>query len=113
MYFDFEDYHPDISPVGTAISRREGVLIAFIVHLLAVIFLLLSPKLFPEDLKAKAARVQDALRVRAAACRAAGAETAAGCRAVRSRPAGANARARAEAEQSAAVFARQFARAGG
>jgi hypothetical protein len=58
MYFDFEDYHPDISPVGTAISRREGVLIAFIVHLLAVIFLLLSPKLFPEDLKAKAARVQ-------------------------------------------------------
>jgi len=57
MYFDFEDYRPDISPVGSAISLREGVLLAFIAHLLGIIFLLLSPKLFPEDLKAKAARV--------------------------------------------------------
>ena len=57
MYFDFEDYRPDISPVGSAISRREGVLLAFIVHLLAVILLLLWPRLFPEDLNAKAARV--------------------------------------------------------
>ena len=57
MYFDFEDYRPDISPVGRVISLREGVLIAFIVHLLGVIVLLLSPRLFPEDLQAKAARV--------------------------------------------------------
>ena len=57
MYFDFEDYRPDISPVGSAISRREGVLLAFIAHLLAIILLLLWPKLFPEDLNAKAARV--------------------------------------------------------
>jgi TonB family protein len=64
MYFDFEDYHPDISPVGNAISLREGVLIAFIVHLLAVIFLLLSPRLFPEDLAAKAARLEAAQQQR-------------------------------------------------
>jgi hypothetical protein len=57
MYFDFEDYRPDISPVGSAISLREGVLLAFIAHLLGIIFLLLSPKIFPEDLKAKAAAV--------------------------------------------------------
>jgi TonB family protein len=57
MYFDFEDYRPDISPVGGAISLREGVLIAFIAHLLAVIFLLLSPRLFPVDLAAREARL--------------------------------------------------------
>jgi len=57
MYFDFEDYRPDISPVGRAISLREGVLIAFIAHLLAVIFILLSPRLFPEDAAARRARV--------------------------------------------------------
>jgi len=49
MYFDFEDYHPDISRIGHAISWREGVLISIIVHLVAVIFLLLAPKLFPYD----------------------------------------------------------------
>jgi TonB family protein len=57
MYFDFEDYRPDISPVGGAISLREGVLLAFIAHLIAVILILLSPKLFPEDLAAKQARI--------------------------------------------------------
>jgi TonB family protein len=57
MYFDFEDYRPDISPVGRVISIREGVLLAFILHLLGVIVILLSPKLFPEDLQVKAARV--------------------------------------------------------
>ena len=34
MYFDFEDYRPDITPVGRAISWREGVLLSIIVHLL-------------------------------------------------------------------------------
>jgi TonB family protein len=69
MYFDFEDYRPDISPVGRAISIREGVLIAFIAHLLGVIFLLVSPKLFPEDpdrlarvLAAQQERLQDQAR---------------------------------------------------
>src|SRR5437762_7798702 len=56
MYFDFEDYHPDISPVGRAISWREGVLISIIVHLAMIIFLLLAPRLFPYDPAAARAR---------------------------------------------------------
>lgn len=47
MYLDFEDYRPDIQPIGSAISWREGVLVSIIVHLLAVIALLLLPELFP------------------------------------------------------------------
>lgn len=50
MYFDFEDYRPDISPVGRAMSWREGVLISIIVHLLGVIAMLLAPKYLPESL---------------------------------------------------------------
>src|SRR5436309_13248674 len=64
MYFDFEDYRPDISPVGGAISTREGVLLAFIAHLIAVIFILISPKLFPEDTAARAARLLAAQEAR-------------------------------------------------
>jgi TonB family protein len=47
MYFDFEDYHPDITPVGSAISWREGVLLSIIAHLSVVILLLVAPKWFP------------------------------------------------------------------
>ncbi|PWT86316.1 MAG: hypothetical protein C5B57_01355 [Blastocatellia bacterium] len=47
MYFDFEDYRPDIYPIGRAISWREGVLISIIVHLVMVIVLLVAPRLFP------------------------------------------------------------------
>jgi TonB family protein len=49
MYLDFEDYRPDIQPIGRAISWREGVLLSVIVHLVAVIVLLLAPQLFPFD----------------------------------------------------------------
>jgi len=63
MYLDFEDYRPEFSPVGRAISLREGVLIAFIVHLLMVIFVLVSPRLFPE--RDRAARLQALLQQRA------------------------------------------------
>jgi TonB family protein len=56
MYFDFEDDRPDISPVGQAISWREGVLISIIVHLLMVIVLLTFPRLFPYDAEAARAR---------------------------------------------------------
>ena len=38
MYLDFDDYRPDIQPIGRAISWREGVLISIIVHLVGVIF---------------------------------------------------------------------------
>ena len=56
MFFDFEDYRPDIQPIGRAISWREGVLLAFIVHLIMVIVLLLAPRLFPFDPEAARAR---------------------------------------------------------
>lgn len=56
MYFDFEDYHPDIAPIGRAISWREGVLLSIIVHLLMVVFILLAPRLFPYDASAARAR---------------------------------------------------------
>ncbi len=56
MYFDFEDYRPDITPVGRAISWREGVLLSIIVHLAMLVFLLLAPRLFPYDADAARAR---------------------------------------------------------
>jgi len=47
MYFDFEDYHPDIAPVGRSLTRLEVVLLSIIFHLVMVIMILLSPKWFP------------------------------------------------------------------
>ena len=47
MYFDFEDYHPDIAPVGRSLTRLEVVLLSIIFHLVMVIAILLSPKWFP------------------------------------------------------------------
>ena len=44
MYFDFEDYRPDITPIGAAISWREGVLLSIILHLALVIGILLWPE---------------------------------------------------------------------
>ena len=56
MYFEFDDYRPDITPVGRAISWREGVLISIIVHLAVLVFLLAAPRLFPYDAEAARAR---------------------------------------------------------
>ena len=47
MYFEIEDYRPDISPVGSAISWREGVLISIILHMGLVIVMLLAPDWLP------------------------------------------------------------------
>jgi TonB family protein len=58
MYFDFEDYRPDISPVGRAISWREGVLLSIIAHLLGILFLLTFPRFFPYDVEAARARAR-------------------------------------------------------
>lgn len=54
MYFDFDDYRPDTPRVMTAISWREGVLLSVIFHMLMVITLLVSPRLFPVDQAARA-----------------------------------------------------------
>ena len=58
MYFDFDDYRPDTPRVMTAISWREGVLLSIIFHLVLVITLILSPRLFS---------ISDAARARAVA----------------------------------------------
>ena len=57
MYFEIDDYRPDITPVGRAISWREGVLLSIIFHLLVVILILVFPKFFPFDSKAAEARL--------------------------------------------------------
>jgi hypothetical protein len=54
MYFEIEDYRPDITPVGRAISWREGVLLSIIFHLVVVILILLFPKFFHDDSAARA-----------------------------------------------------------
>ena len=64
MYFDFEDYHPDIVPVGRAISWREGLLLSIIVHLAMIILLIVSPRLFPDNGAAAARARQLALAQR-------------------------------------------------
>jgi TonB family protein len=58
MYFEFEDYKPDISPVGSVISWREGVLLSIIVHLAGVILVLMTPQIFevnPDAIRAREA----------------------------------------------------------
>ena len=62
MYFEIDDYRPDITRVERAISWREGVLISIIFHLLFVIVVLLFPRLFPgwfqNAARARAALIQ-------------------------------------------------------
>jgi TonB family protein len=48
MYFDFEDYRPDITPVGRAISWREGILISLIVHMALILVLITAPALLSD-----------------------------------------------------------------
>jgi TonB family protein len=50
MYFDFEDYHPSIEPVGRALTGLEMVLLTIIFHLLTVILILVSPRWLPQIL---------------------------------------------------------------
>lgn len=44
MYLDFEDHRPETPSVPPVISRREGVLLSLVFHLLLVIAYLLTPK---------------------------------------------------------------------
>lgn len=45
MYFDFDDRYQDVEAVGSAISRREGVVLSVVVHALVVVALLFAPQL--------------------------------------------------------------------
>lgn len=60
MYFEIDEDHPDISPVGSVMSWREGVLLSLVVHLLFVILALTAPQLFPVDMDAIRAREEQA-----------------------------------------------------
>ena len=44
MYFDLEDYKPDVPRVPAVISVREGILLSLLLHALAVIFYLVMPE---------------------------------------------------------------------
>lgn len=55
MYLDFEE-RPEFTPVGRAISWREGILLSIIVHLMVVVMLLVGGRLFPNIGSAARAR---------------------------------------------------------
>ncbi len=44
MYFDFEDGHPDLARVPSALTAREGVLLSIIVHLVIALGAVLLPE---------------------------------------------------------------------
>jgi TonB family protein len=56
MYFDFEDNHPEFTPVGRAISWREGILLSILLHAGAIVLAIALPKLFPGDVERARAR---------------------------------------------------------
>ena len=58
MYFEIDDYRPDITPVERAISWREGVLLSIIFHLILVILILAFPKFFSDTSRARAILLQ-------------------------------------------------------
>lgn len=71
MYFDFEDAHPETPTLLSPISRREGVLLSIIGHLVITVLILLGPKLpfvqaflARQEAKADAARAAELERER-------------------------------------------------
>src|SRR5258708_37590352 len=74
MYFDFEDYHPDIPTLDRSLTQLEIVLLTVIVHLLIVISILAWPHLAfvkamyaaqEQRIEAQRQKEQDDLRNRA------------------------------------------------
>ena len=60
MYFEIDEGHPDITPVGSVMSWREGVLLSLVVHLVLVILALTAPQLFKVDMEAMRQRQEQA-----------------------------------------------------
>jgi TonB family protein len=61
MYFDFDDRYESVEAVGSAISRREGIVLSVVVHAAIVAALLFAPRLAwfqptPEELQARRER---------------------------------------------------------
>ena len=86
MYFEIDESHPDITPVGSVMSWREGVLLSLVVHLVFVIIGMKAPAFFIDPdvvrareeaaLKARQTAGEDAVRLRAAANRHEGEDAA-------------------------------------
>jgi TonB family protein len=67
MYFDFDDRYEQVEAVGSAISRREGVVLSVVVHVGIVLAIMLAPKLAffqptPEELQAREERLRQQAR---------------------------------------------------
>jgi TonB family protein len=63
IHFDIDDRYQDELIVGSAISRREGVLLSIIVHLVAIVVILVMPtlpmfQLSPEEIAEREAALQ-------------------------------------------------------
>lgn len=69
MYFDFGDGHPDLERLPRALSTREEILMAVIVHLLVVIALLLVPRMPFMKARALAAEQARLAQIQAAQAR--------------------------------------------
>jgi TonB family protein len=61
MYLDFEDYRPNIEPVGRALTGLEVVLLSIVFHLSMLVLLLVAPRVFPNLFRVDPARAQAAL----------------------------------------------------
>jgi TonB family protein len=69
IHFDIENRYQDESVVGSAISRREGVIFSIVFHVLLVLAILFVPKLpmfqvSPEELARRRAELEQQLRER-------------------------------------------------
>ena len=67
MYFDFDDRYESVAEVGSAISRREGVVLSVVVHVGIILLLLFAPRLSwfqpsPEELQAHQERLEELRR---------------------------------------------------
>lgn len=67
MYFDFDDRYESVEEVGSAISRREGVVLSVVVHVGLILALLYLPTLSwfqpsPEELQARQERLEQLRR---------------------------------------------------
>jgi TonB family protein len=65
MYFNFEDSRPDTPTIATPLSRREGVLLSIVLHLLFVIAILVTPQLpFMQELERQRVEAREQERLR-------------------------------------------------
>ena len=67
IHFDIDNRYEDEAVVGSAISRREGVVFSVVVHILLIVAILLVPKLpmfqvSPEELARRRAELERQLR---------------------------------------------------